>query len=117
MDPIYHLAEPEHWSRAQQSGLYEQSTRGVPLADAEFIHASSEAQWPLTRQRFYADVETDLLLLVIDPDRLAAPVVWEVGDPVTGERFPHIYGPIEVTAVVEVHTLHPPHDAGSGRTD
>ncbi|NNG40640.1 DUF952 domain-containing protein [Flexivirga sp. ID2601S] len=110
MELIYHLAEPQHWATAESIGRYEQSTRGVPLAAADFVHAAGADQWPTVRQRFYSDYEQDLFLLAIDPGRLNAEVRREVGDPATGEEFPHVYGPIEVDAVQAVHTLHPTHD-------
>ena len=34
---------------------------------------------------------------------------WEVGDPATGERFPHLYGPLDVDAVIATRVLPPPH--------
>ncbi|WP_265447051.1 DUF952 domain-containing protein [Flexivirga meconopsidis] len=110
MELIYHLAEPQHWATAETIGRYEQSTKGVPLAAADFVHAADADQWPTVRQRFYSDYEQDLFLLAIDPRRLDAEVKREVGDPETGEQFPHIYGPIDVDAVQTVHTLHPTHD-------
>ena len=61
------------------------------------------------RRRFYADLQTDLVLLTVDPDALTVPVRWEVGDPATGERFPHLYGPLDVDAVVATRVLPPPH--------
>ncbi|WP_295698638.1 DUF952 domain-containing protein [Lapillicoccus sp.] len=107
--PIFHLAEPQAWTEAGASGLYAVSTRGRTLAQEGFIHCSEAAQWPVVRRSFYADVETDLVLLEIDPTRLSAPVVREVGNPATGEEFPHVYGPIEVSAVVATAVLAPPH--------
>jgi len=35
--------------------------------------------------------------------------VREVGDPATGEEFPHVYGPVDVDAVVGVTVVEPPH--------
>src|SRR6476619_6193194 len=106
---IYHLAEQAHWQQALRDGTYAQSTRGRSLAEEGFIHASSAEQWPVVRSRFYADVAEPLVLLHIDESRLGSPVVHEVGDPATGETFPHVYGPIEVGAVVDKPVLAPPH--------
>jgi glutathione S-transferase len=106
---IYHLAEQAHWDQALRSGSYARSTRGLSLEDVGFIHASSAEQWPVVRRTFFADLEEPLVLLHIDESRLAAPVVDEVGAPETGELFPHVYGPINVDAVVETTLLGPPH--------
>ncbi len=107
---IYHLAEQHAWEQAQRAGAYTVSTRGRTLAEEGFIHASSDTQWPLTRARFYADVTEPLVLLHVDEALLTSPVVEEVGNPVTGETFPHVYGPIDIGAVVGTTVLQPPHD-------
>ena len=51
-----------------------------------------------------------LVLLHVDEALLTSPVVEEVGNPVTGETFPHVYGPIDIGAVVGTTVLQPPHD-------
>jgi uncharacterized protein (DUF952 family) len=97
---IYHAALPADWKKAQRSGLYTTSTRGRSLADEGFIHAAYESQVEGVANRFYADVDA-LVLLVIDPDAVGSPVVDEVPvDAPAGERYPHVYGPIPVAAVV-----------------
>jgi len=97
---IFHVASEAAWISACAEGHYATSTRGRTLVDEGFIHASHEHQWRDVVDRFYGDVTEPLLLLVIDTDRLAAPVVTEaVGD--SDELFPHIYGPLNVDAVVE----------------
>jgi glutathione S-transferase len=108
---IYHLAEPADWAEALETGRYERSTRGRSLAEEGFVHASTAAQWPVVRRSFYVDVAGPLLLLEIDPALLSSPVVVEVGNPATGEEFPHVYGPLDVEAVVSVTELAPPHGA------
>lgn len=108
---IYHLADPAEWAAAQAAGSYTRSTRDASLADVGFIHTSTSTQWPAVRHAFYADVATPLLLLEIDPSLLESPVVTEVGNHRTGERFPHIYGPLNVSAVVATHPVDPPHHA------
>lgn len=106
---IHHLAEREAWEEALGGGDYRRSTLGRTLEEEGFIHASEPRQWEATRARFYADHTGDLVLLTIDPKRLHVPVVREVGDPATGECFPHIYGPLALDAVVATEVLRPPH--------
>ncbi len=106
---IYHLAELPHWEQAQRDGVYTRSTLGRSLEDEGFVHAASAEQWPAVRERFYASVSEPLVLLHIDEARLTSPIRLEVGDPVTGERFPHVYGPIDLAAVADTTELQPPH--------
>lgn len=109
VDRLFHLALPQDWAAARATGSYEMSTRGMTLAEVGFIHLSFEGQWPTVRAAFYADVSGDLLLLELDPDRLGEDVVVEVGNPQTGEQFPHLYGALPIDAVLEVIPLSPPH--------
>ena len=110
-DPIHHLAEAQHWQQALTTGEYRQSTLGGTLEDGGFIHCSTPQQVAGVLGRYYAAHDGDLVLLTIDPDRLAAPLRWDVANPATGEQFPHIYGPLNPDAVVATRVLHPPHAA------
>ncbi|GAA1092156.1 DUF952 domain-containing protein [Tsukamurella strandjordii] len=95
---IFHLAFVTDWDTAQAAGEYTMSTRGASLADVGFIHASTAEQWRGVRERFYADVPaSDLVLLSIDPTGLD--VRYEPPAPGVDKLFPHIYGPIPVSAV------------------
>jgi aspartate aminotransferase-like enzyme/uncharacterized protein (DUF952 family) len=114
---IYHLAERQHWEQAQGSGSYDQSTLGRTLEQEGFIHCSSAQQWPVVRRSFYADYSNPLLLLEIDETRLREPPVVEVGNPDTGETFPHLYQPLPVDAVVRVTELPPPHGVSLPRRE
>jgi glutathione S-transferase len=98
---LFHAALPGEWAAAQVSGVYDRSTRGRPLADEEFIHASYENQVERVVNTFYADLD-ELVLLEIDRERLDVEVKDEspTGDP-ADEHFPHLYGPLPVTAVLE----------------
>lgn len=102
---IFHLTEPARWERSLAEGVHTASTRGVELADEGFVHCSTAEQWPRVRALFYADVD-DLLLLHVDEDRLSSPVVYEQLGGAT-EPFPHVYGPIDLAAVVAVEHLAP----------
>lgn len=99
---IFHIATLADWRAAQASGTYTTSTRGRTLAEEGFIHASRGDQWQGVRDRFYADVSEPLVLLSIDTELLTSPVVDEEvpGAAPGGETFPHIYGPIDVGAVL-----------------
>jgi glutathione S-transferase len=100
---LFHIALAEDWAAAQTTGEYVMSTRDRTLAEEGFIHCSFADQVDATAARFYADVD-DAIVLRIDPRRLTSRV--EVEDLFgTGERFPHVYGPIPVTAVVNVRPL------------
>jgi GNAT superfamily N-acetyltransferase len=65
------------------------------------VHLPAERLYPGRR---------DLVLLVVDPARLTDPVRVEPGVPVDpgGMLFPHLYGPLPVTAVVAVVPYRPP---------
>lgn len=99
---IYHIAEVADWQAAQVAGDYRVSTRGRTLADEGFIHAGRREQVLGVAEAIYADAGP-LLLLTIDPDRLSSPVRDDEVAP--GIAFPHIYGPIELEAVVAVAPL------------
>ncbi|NUO43379.1 MAG: DUF952 domain-containing protein [Streptomyces sp.] len=97
---IVHLTERSLWEEARARGTYEMSTRGRTLQQEGFIHCSTRAQLPGTAARFFAGLD-DLVVLVIDPDRLGVPLKWEAPEP-GADEFPHIYGPLAVEAVVDV---------------
>ena len=109
---IFHLALVSDWDAAQRSGAYTVSTFGRTLAEEGFIHASRADQWQGVRDRFYAEVSEPLVLLVIDTERLSAPVVEEVPAG-TDESFPHIYGVLEPAAVVQAIPLDSPPRSGN----
>ncbi|MEU6097450.1 DUF952 domain-containing protein [Streptomyces sp. NPDC047079] len=102
-EPLVHLTERSVWESARATGFYEMSTRGVTLQEEGFIHCSLRHQVPRVARRVYGQYEgpDELVLLVIDPGLLTAPVRYEAVRP-GGEEFPHIYGPIPVSAVVDV---------------
>ncbi|MEV7431151.1 DUF952 domain-containing protein [Nocardioides sp. NPDC092400] len=104
---ILHIATLADWREAQRTGRYTTSTYGVTLADEGFVHACRADQWQAVRERWYADATEPLVLLVIETDRLSAPVVEEPA-PGTSETFPHVYGAIETSAVVQVLPLDGP---------
>jgi uncharacterized protein (DUF952 family) len=95
MEPIFHIADAAEWDEAAKSGTYTRSTRGLGLEEVGFIHCSYEHQVQGVADFAYADVTTPLVLLTIDPETLDAPIQEDDG-------FPHIYGPLNLNAVVAV---------------
>jgi uncharacterized protein (DUF952 family) len=102
---IVHIALPEDWEAAQLDDEYTTSTRGVTLAEEEFIHCSHPHQVEAVANAFYGDVDR-LVLLLIDIDILESDVVDEPPFPGSTDRFPHIYGPIDLEAVVATTQWH-----------
>ena len=97
-DPIFHLALPEDWQGAFETGEYRWSTRGQTLDVVGFIHCSTTVQIEATANRFYGDL-SNLVLLTIDPVAVPSEVLWEAPAPGVDELFPHIYGPLPIAAV------------------
>ncbi|GGB78740.1 hypothetical protein N798_15375 [Knoellia flava TL1] len=106
---IHHVTTPDTWARAVADGTFTESTLDRSLEDEGFVHCCDAAQLDFVLTTFYAAVPHDLLLLTIDPELLESRLVREVGNPETGETFPHVYGPINPSAVVATRVLHPPH--------
>jgi len=96
---VHHLALPREWQRALTEGQYTMSTRGTTLEDEGFIHCSRPDQVAAVHDRYYADLD-DVLLLTIDTDLLTSP--WQVDEVAGGDSYPHVYGPVDVPAVVSV---------------
>src|SRR5690606_760390 len=94
---LVHLCTPGEWASAQESGFH----RPASLAAEGFVHLSAPGQVHLPADRLFAD-RSDMVLLRLDPTRLDAPVRWEPGFPGDDPalRFPHLYGPLPVSAVV-----------------
>ncbi|MEB3350937.1 MAG: DUF952 domain-containing protein [Cyanobacteriota bacterium] len=104
---LYHLTLEPEWRQAQQEGVYRRSTRGLDLDRVGFIHASYHHQIANTHAHFYADAD-NVLLLTIDPEQLAATGVDVRAEapPECEELFPHLYGPLPLSAVLRAEPWH-----------
>ena len=58
---------------------------------------------------FYAG-QHGLVLLVIDPRRLTSELRWEPGTDLPTDLFPHLYGPLNLQAVLKVLDFEPAAD-------
>lgn len=91
---IYHICLPAVWTQAKGSEY-----RSPSLESEGFIHCSTCDQLVEVANYLYRG-QQGLLLLVIDPSRVTSPIRYE--DAGNGELYPHIYGPLNPSAVVAV---------------
>ncbi len=107
---IFHICSRAQAEAARILGEYSAPS----LASEGFIHFSQAHQVQGVRAAFYAG-QRDLVLLVVDPQKLQAPLRYEAPAhpaahadakvPPPEQRFPHLYGPLPWTAVVDVVDL------------
>ena len=100
---ILHLTTRKDWRDAQRKGEY----RAPSLETEGFIHCSTDEQLLGVANAFYRDAKFPVVLW-IDTDKLLAPVKWEApvpADEFADNTFPHIYGPLNLEAVVIVTPL------------
>jgi uncharacterized protein (DUF952 family) len=96
------------WSDAQKNGKYTQSMVGVSTIDDEYIHANTPEQIIPMLNRHYTDYD-DILVLLVDLDKVTSEVKFEASSGLTPGLFPHIYGPLNIDAVYD--TFAPSKDA------
>ncbi len=94
VDWIVHLCPEADWALAVETGVY----RAASLEGAGFIHFSRPSQVLQVANAFYAG-QSELLLLWVDPALLGPELRWEA---VEGQSFPHLYGALNLDAVVAV---------------
>ncbi|MDO9300858.1 MAG: DUF952 domain-containing protein [Anaerolineales bacterium] len=110
---ILHITSKHEWLEAQQRGEY----IAPSLKTEGFIHCSTEKQVLHVANAFYRG-RNDLVLLKLNEARLKPELKWEppAGIPAPGisesDLFPHIFGPINLTAVASVLDFEPDSDGG-----
>ena len=98
---IFHITRRQEWNRAEAEGVYRSET----FATEGFIHCStSEQVIQVANIRFRG--QKGLVLLVIDSDRITADIRYENLEG-GWQMFPHIYGELNIDAVVEVLEFEP----------
>lgn len=104
---IYHITSGATWSKALREGALIADS----LARDGFIHCATRSQVLPVANRYYRG-QSDLCLLAIEESRLTAPLKWESptgesaskADP-EGLHFPHVFGPINLDAVLQAVDL------------
>lgn len=96
---IYHITTKQQWKSAQEKGFFDETS----LHTEGFIHNCTDAQVAGVLERFYKG-KTDLLLMHIDERKLDAELKYELA-PSVNELFPHVFGNINLNAVVKITEL------------
>lgn len=94
-DLIFHLVKKEDWKQYKQDARYRPET----LDSDGFIHCSSGRDIEDTANRLFKG-EKDLLLIVINTTLIEPELRYE-NDGDTGPKYPHIYGPLNLDAVID----------------
>ncbi|QDX91203.1 DUF952 domain-containing protein [Brevibacillus laterosporus] len=92
---IVKISTEQQWNTAKEQGIYLHPS----LETEGFIHCSTPDQFEGVANRIYKG-QNNLLLLVIDPTRLSAELKYDPAK--DGQLYPHIYGPLNVDAVIRV---------------
>lgn len=114
---IYHVTMFNDWADAKRDGEYKISTRGRSLQQEGFIHASTDEQVEGVANAIFRGAR-NLVMLVIDTQKVKSEIRYECArtqlpearkvvsevryeNPDAAEdEFPHIYGPLNLDAVV-----------------
>ena len=110
MSLILHIIPHAVWEQAQAAGVY----RGDTLDAEGFIHFSTPAQAVMVANARFRG-HPGLLLLVVDPAKLTSELRYEAPFEATSpneaaQQFPHLYGPLNLDAVVNVVPFEPGDD-------
>jgi uncharacterized protein (DUF952 family) len=96
---IYKICPASAWREAERQGVYRGS------ADDKrdgYIHFSTAAQVPGTAAKYFSG-QQGLFLVAVDADALGAALRWEPAR--GGDLFPHLYGDLDVGAVLSIVDL------------
>ncbi|HXL13431.1 MAG TPA: DUF952 domain-containing protein [Bradyrhizobium sp.] len=96
MRRIYKICPASVWREAERHGVYRGSADD---ARDGFIHFSTAPQVAETASKHFFG-QTELLLIAVDADRLGEALRWERSR--NDELFPHLYGDLDLGAVIEV---------------
>ena len=98
MNLIYHIVSATDWAKQESQPDYEASS----LQTEGFIHLSTKEQVDGVLSRYYQNVP-DLLLLHVDVAKLTQELRYETAT--NNDQFPHLYGPLNKTAVIAIEKL------------
>ena len=97
---IFHITRCEQWEKAKPEGVY----LGDTLDSEGFIHCSTSKQIVKVANTLFRFQE-GLVLLCIETGRIQSEIRYEGAE--GSELYPHIYGPLNINAVVKVIDFEP----------
>ena len=98
---IYHMLPAADWAATPAEAPY----RAASLQSEGFIHCATRAQIPGVIQR-HLQGRSDLVRLTLDATRLEPWLRYEWSD-ASRDEYPHVHGPIPMTAVIAVELFDP----------
>jgi len=93
---IFHIVKLIDWEAGTENGQFRAST----LEKEGFIHCCKENQIQFVLGTWFSG-QSELFLVTIETDKLESPVLFEKSE-ADQESFPHVYGPINLNAVVDI---------------
>jgi uncharacterized protein (DUF952 family) len=96
---IYKICSASAWRTAEREGVYRGSADD---ARDGFIHFSTAAQVAGTARKHFSG-QAGLVLVEVDADVLGAALRWERSR--NDELFPHLYGTLDVGAIISVRDM------------
>jgi uncharacterized protein (DUF952 family) len=96
---IYHIVTVNQWNVQKNNPYY--STASIAIEG--FIHCSTQEQFIATIERYYAN-EKEVVVLTIDVSKVEPKIEYELA-PSVNQMFPHIFGELNLSAIVEVKII------------
>ena len=96
---VYKIVAADLWQAAERDGVF--AGAGIDLKDG-FIHLSTRQQARRTAELHFAG-QGNLVLVAVDEASLGEALKYEPSR--GGDLFPHLYGPMAMTAVLSVRPL------------
>ena len=100
-DLIFHIVEKDTFKSSINDGEYTPES----IEQEGFIHCSTGHQINDTANRIFGEAGP-LFLLIIDTKRVDSEIKYEK-DSQTGDKFPHIYGSLNVMAILDKIEIEP----------
>ena len=95
---IYHICTQKSWADQSKAMDYIHDS----LENENFIHCSNEDQIAGVLKRYFTETN-NLVILTIKSDMVIPTIKYEIAP--IGEYFPHIYGPLNKDAIIEVQEI------------